>query len=591
MQALVVGDVGEKVGRLDAGAIRASPTLADYNVEHMQLTEDDLNDPELLAQLAALASSPGRPRDHKQEESVPKDSPDASRTRTGTEAASSSGGAVKDEIIPQQPPSTSLEELRSYALAAKRAGDMASARLFMSQIIALRDEPFHSAVVSFASSSASVDKSRVHRLGSVSGLSSPSPSPSRSSSPSSSLSPLTNAATAANRQVIRTLQKQAKECHAAAELFMNFGQSTDASDFLRRKKALEADILAIERKWTREGVAVEVCDAPVSLPVDFLDRDIPAGALKMTISNLRVLNRSVVAGGSKETFFFKAVSADLSTQIRTDLVTYERLRLGETRFDFATYPAASANDPLMATMILTFYKNKPGLFTSTKELLSTVKLDLRGLLEDKRVKMTVVMPTKDSTTPLLQFVCEARVRRPWRTDFSLPRTQARWLVCVGGETGRIFLSSPTPTPTPAPAPTPTPTPTPPLVDEAKAAEEYVADINSYVVLEHELVQLKADPTSTTDPMLLGRLTALESKLDALTVAVHLGQLSMEQYLEQVREALSKAKRRALEAKKAGNMKEAQRWMQHVIMMEAEMREAEQSEAAETPLDEDRDKES
>lgn len=352
---------------------------------------------------------------------------------------------------------------------------------------------------------------------------------------------------------------------------MEFDHCADASDFTRREKAFEADVLAIERKWAPAGVPVEVCEAPVMLPVDCLDRTVPAGSLTMTIGQLRVLNRSVVAGGGKESFFFKVATIfDPPIKYKSDPVTYERLRLGEIKFSFTHYPTMN-NQP--AGIILSFYKLKPGIFTANRELLSTVTIDLRGLTEERRIKPSIVMPTKDAGTPLIQFVCDIRIRRPWRNDPVVPRTEARWTVCVKGETGRIFLP---------------PSSQPPPVDEVKEAEAYIAPIDSFAVLKHEAMLLRADPTSSTDPLLLARLTALEGKADALKVAVHLGQLSMDQYLTRVEAALVTAKRRAIEAKKSGDLPLARRWIQHVMMMEEEIKEANEEEPEEPPEDQDRE---
>jgi hypothetical protein len=129
-----------------------------------------------------------------------------------------------------------------------------------------------------------------------------------------------------------------------------------------------------------------------------------------------------------------------------------------------------------------------------------------------------------------------------------------WIFLTDGESGRIF------------------NPPPP---ESVDADTIVACISSYVVLEHEIARLKADPTSETDPALVALLGALEGKLDDLTVKVELGQLSIEDYLSNVQNTIPEAKRMALECKRAGNMNDARNWLKHVHMMEEEISEAQQ----------------
>jgi hypothetical protein len=350
------------------------------------------------------------------------------------------------------------------------------------------------------------------------------------------------------------LLAQAKECQEAARIMMNRGDRTTASDFTRKEKAFALDV--------KKGVQGKKETVQVELPVDTTNYNVAPDELSVDISTLTLSKRSKLALSAKVEYFFQTV-----LEWPIDDVTNHRQNTA--KFAIATNSVALTNGKITYKSIkrdmrsikffehhkmrVELYRVESSFFRTKNVLVGWAALRMGPLTLETRTEDTLDLVDENRKQIGLTITMALELRTPLKGSSQSMKT-VDWIFLTDGESGRIF------------------NPPPP---ESVDADTIVACISSYVVLEHEIARLKADPTSETDPALVALLGALEGKLDDLTVKVELGQLSIEDYLSNVQNTIPEAKRMALECKRAGNMNDARNWLKHVHMMEEEISEAQQ----------------
>lgn len=530
-----VGDIpslGAAAGQ-DFRMIRTG-TLAqgDYNVDNIQFDpETDGNNPELLAELEHLQLGGDDDKESDNYNEVENDDISCNEKEENNNTVTATA-ALEQEIPLPQDQLSEINMLKKMALEAKQSGNMEQARALMTQIIQLESSDGGGSNASANGKKGSANSER--------------------------------------KRMLTRFIEQAKECKEAAKTFLDAGDRTTAADHLRKAKAFEVDMRKIH-----DLPALEIMSVPVELPLDHLNRQVEDGTLLLRFSNLKVNNsKCKVKAGS---FVFAAI-------LEWPLYASESQHCQFT----PPFPITNVNekmDPESSKLDMTlhwtgvkrelkcakfFEHHKLGLELQRKESsffrtkfipIGHANLRMSMLVNLGRLEERVEFVDEQRKSLGVSVLVTLMTRMPLspKAPLSLVRT-VEWMVLVGGETGRIFGFNP-------------PDPEKPSTEQV---DDPVKDIVSYVVLEEEITRLKADQASATDPIQLGLLMAMENKLDALTVAVDLGQLQMDQYLQRVRDAIPVAKKNALKWKRAGNLVEARRWLQHVHLMENEIKEGEEA---------------
>lgn len=99
----------------------------------------------------------------------------------------------------------------------------------------------------------------------------------------------------------------------------------------------------------------------------------------------------------------------------------------------------------------------------------------------------------------------------------------------------------------------------------------VEDIVSYAVLEEELAKIGNMPAQTkSHPSIVNRQIALEQARDDIALRVQLGQVTAEEYKRRVTEAVMRYRKSAIAAKNSNDMALAKSYLQYSKTMEAEL---------------------
>ncbi|KAF2070867.1 hypothetical protein CYY_007823 [Polysphondylium violaceum] len=145
--------------------------------------------------------------------------------------------------------------------------------------------------------------------------------------------------------------------------------------------------------------------------------------------------------------------------------------------------------------------------------------------------------------------------------------------------------TPTPTPTPTPAPTPTPVPTPATTakpseqEEEEEEEEDIDNLDNIVsnnVLESMQENLAREISiQGAKQDLVDKKQAIDIKLMVLETQISSGLLSIEQYVEQIQQAIVNDKKKALEYSSKGQKDKALKLMARIKIMKTELEDAPQ----------------
>lgn len=558
-------------------AIRTGPvSLGDYNVENVQLTAEDEQDPTLLGELASLA--------------INKHASDAGTMPFGetvTEGATTGEGPLEGRASVDQAssrdssgPVDEIQMLKQLALEAKRSGDMEMARELMLQIKQLTQQGRDT-----------IDETE----------------PTAACTPRSAH--FVEAAALPRTKVLqRRLLSQAQTCREVAKAQLAAGDSRTAAEFVRRERALMAD-LAMVRGLGPGAPTPATTVIPIEVPMDNTNKMVGEDCLQIKLRPQLRASGGVSSREGAQRFIYTIVTTLEWPPARESVQAgdapppvhrqqTEKFKLTEERELCLTYGGIKRD--LRAAKFFEHHKLKLELLREEEGGIGSLASLLLG-----RPKQVPVGQTTVRMTPLvsvgrlsegrLEFVeggsrkgtgivvsLDMLVRRPLspKAAFSMKRT-VEWTVLCNGN----FFKGPEGGETSSPPGEEALPPTASMADSTavaaeevetltREAEERAKEILSYAVLEDEVAKTRSDPTSATDPRQLAWLMALEAALDRMTMAVDLGTLGMDEYLERLRsQAIPRAKQQALAAKRAGCLDQARRHLQHLRLMEGELAEA------------------
>lgn len=357
-----------------------------------------------------------------------------------------------------------------------------------------------------------------------------------------------------NREVFNQLVQQSRECQEAAKIYLGRGDRTSAMDFTRKEKAFTVDANKLK---SMKGQKMETEVIPVELPVDSTNYDVKADELLIKISELQVGKRCKLESSKGD--YFINVNLDWPTSEGAVKSTGTFSMPG----DGWTMMWGGIKKDMRCIKFFEHHRFKlellrieSGFFRKKNITLGIASIRMGPLVSQGNLKEHVEFMDENRKPIGIGATVILRLRTPLKGSSTSGMKTVDWRILPNGESGRIFK------------------PEADTTTEMDSAEEMVKAISSYVVLEHEIGRIKGNPACESDPGLVALLGALEGKLDELTVKVELGQLTMEDYLEQVKKAVPVAKQRALACKRAGKIADARNWLQHVHIMEEEIAEAE-----------------
>jgi hypothetical protein len=415
---------------------------------------------------------------------------------------------------------------------------------------------------------------------------------------------------------------QQRQCQVAAKLLLAAGNKRAAEGWMQRERALAADLRSLLPTSLFEIVNVDY-------PVDRRNHEIPPGQLLVTLTDWRSLpvftsgpvsyriaiilerpaappapapsasaSASVVkrkesssgvqerimdvpdaGNGTAMTVQFDDVHRDIRT---SKYFEHHRLK-------FEIY----APSPKKKSFLLSFLNFGGSDNDSARTILATSNMKLAGLTRSSEVEERLSFSgvrrrqgeeaasssfsspaAASATAPSLSsgsfrhtsVQVKLQVHQPLSPREPIYRNQvARWCILAGGQLAAVLSPN---------AAVGNDNSNGMTEGEGEESDlDIINRITSYVVLEDEITRLRATPNASADPDRLQLLMALESRLESLQMAVDLGQLSMEEYLHQVRGSITDTKRRAVMAKRAGNLTMARRLLNHIKLMEQEVAEA------------------
>lgn len=570
------------------GMIRALPAedrAADYNIDNVQLTTADMQDPDLLRELGMILSDePAVKTPPAQEASVPsvvrvddsdmplelmlesdnkdelerwllqekakavalKQAGDQEGARTALRSFKALQARLTDlttvpDELREAMPVEDVEGLKKQVLEAKRGGDLDLARELMTRLVALQ------------------------------GGTPSSPPP-----PSSS---------AKTKQLMQLLVKQAEECLDAAKVHLKTGSKTDASMFMNRKKAFETDLAALKAAHQAKRPAPNGRSVTVSLPVDLENIDVAEDELKVLITSLAESERP--GRRSKESlsptnslageYYFKVALGWPAEQ--PEELTLPVFKMPCPPLDIrCTFPGIQRSVKALKffehhKLRLDLYRRESSFLRTKHVLVGSAHLRLAPLLLQPTIEAAGIELVDGSRRSVgLQVEVAVRLRRPISSKALAVKTM-QWTVFDEFSSGRLFPIPGQSPPAQSPVASPTVLDTPPVSPTDTSIQEEVDAIQSYAVVEHEIEQLAKNPASTTDPVLSLRLLALESRRDAMDLRFQLGQISFEDYLASLHSSIDSTKHKALEAKRAGDLPQARNYMMHVQIIEKEIAQA------------------
>lgn len=414
--------------------------------------------------------------------------------------------------------------LKQLALAAKRSGDMGLARSYMSQILTMQCESV----------------------------------------------PVNSSGHAKVKALVARISQQVIECQQAVRVSLERGDKLQAASFLRHQKAFESDLHQLRAALPLKNQAKPPSSKaiPMSIPLSNTNSQILPDELHILLSNLKVSPRPKVAISPQQRHFIQITlewpqsddhpahkKAGQLFSIPVDSGWDEHVIWPGIRREIRTAKFFGHHK-----MRLELFRQEHAFFSKRNVLVGSVALRLAPLVAESVVSETLEFVDEGRRGLGITLSVTLTIRDPLSPKTTAATKQVEWLTLEHGESGRLFRI----------------TSHSAKEQETVVAENFLSSICSYVVLDYEIQRLKGvDASSADDPQNVAKLIALEDKLEQLTIQVDIGELSIEEYLAQVRQAVPAAKQRALAAKRAGDLASAKDWLQHVILMEKEIEEAEQ----------------
>lgn len=389
------------------------------------------------------------------------------------------------------------------------------------------------------------------------------------------------------KEIIDKLVKQAEECISAAQSHLKGDSKDKASMFVSRKKAFETDAMAVKNAFTTGKPIPSTRNVKVELPVEIELEGIGEDEFKVIVVGVKQTDslgraRTKELLKSSDSHYFKVIfewsgySTAAEKEKNSALMRIDKGTLHTGTFSFKGVKRDLKGQKFFEyqKVRVELYRLETSFFGSDKRILiGAVQIKLNNLLTQPKHELKLVElldPNRKSIG--LGIDVTMMVRRPMSTKVNEVKT-VQWIVIDSLTSGRLFPDGSSAPPLPPPVPInvgkqPT--------NKGEEDDENGPDLShivSYAVMEHELELLARNPASSTDPQLVSRQLALESKRDDLGLRIQMGQLSFEDYLASLQQAIKMAKQKALEFKRAGNLDQARVMMLHVQLMEKEISEA------------------
>ncbi len=433
-------------------------------------------------------------------------------------------------------PADKIAELKRQAIEAKRSGDLETARSLMTQVMALEkggEGPAVSAPVRPAQSQANKAKTK---------------------------------------ELMEKLAGQVDECIGAAKYYMKQNMKGEAGMFVARKNAFESDLMAIKTAFLGNKPLAVPRSVQMEVPIDLEQDDVGEDEMKVLINGpkppkeLRARAKDVLASNSdhylKVIFEWppeagEAGHAKLSSTFKVNSGTS-----GE-HFTFIGIKRDMKASKFFDhhKLRVELYKKESSFFSTKSVLIGVVQAKLSGLLTSSNFEQAGCEFYDTSRRALgLTLDIVMKLRRPISNKTVATKT-VHWIVFDELSSGRFFGGGPSPV---------TEQKQSEATSEEDSPDKFVDEIESYAVLEYELEQLAKNPATLQDPLLGARQIALEAKRDNLGMKIELGQLSFEAYLDLLKISLDATKKRALEAKRNGNLDMARKYMLHMQLIEKEI---------------------
>lgn len=237
--------------------IRTGPEdLGDYNVENMVLTPEDENNPELLAELSALAIA---------------------------------------ECPQKQPKESVVAELKKEILALKRSGDIEGAKVKLKELSEL--EKGESKPIENSSVLQSEPNITENVLLVQSEPKSNEPNitnkPVEIKSTPTEIAKTTVAPSSTDTQVYRDLftklQKQSATCQTISEFYAAANRKSDANLFIKRKQALDLETQKLRLMLKNKQPAPQSKTVNVTYEYMLSNPEVPEGQLQVAFGQLKVV--------------------------------------------------------------------------------------------------------------------------------------------------------------------------------------------------------------------------------------------------------------------------------------------------------------
>lgn len=447
-----------------------------------------------------------------------------------------------DEVKSGQSDANLAQEYKAKALECKRAGDLEAAREWLAKAVHLEKGA------------------------------SPQPDHERAAIEAKARAALKAKA----KLTLEKLVAQSEAALDAAKTYLKEGSKEDSSKFLARKKAFDADMLSIKQAVSTGKQIPASRTVSLQVPVDLEVEGVAEDELSVSMNALKSSGRDVVKSKSKSFFESKSdhfIRVVFEWPPDADPATH-RKSIGPFKMSSPLNNASVSFFGIKRDLKghkffdhhklrIELYKKESGFFSSSNVLLGTVLIRLNCLLMQPSYEQSCA-EFLDGNRRSLGFGVDVslKLKKPISTKISNMKA-VQWTVFDSLQSGRLFPGCTTPAPSPV---------TEEAAEITEATSE-IQEIESYAVLEYELEQLGLNPQVSIDPQLVAKQLALESKRDAIGLKIQLGQLSFEDYVASLQASIAQSKRKALEAKRSGNIDQARHHMKHVQIMENEIAEA------------------
>lgn len=560
--------------------IRAGPEdLGDYNVENMVLTPEDETNPELLAELSALVIAPA-----------------------------------------SEPKEDKIAELKKEILTLKRGGDIEGAKAKLKELSEL--EKGEKGPVS---ETKVIETKQVPEPKLIVPMALESPVQyNLTEAETNSVRNQKNSAVPAStdtqvyRDLFAKLQKQSATCQTVSEFYTAANRKSDANLFIKRKQALDLETQKLRLMLKNKQPPPQSKTVNVTYEYMLSNPEIPEGQLQVAFGQLKVvLPRKFKLKDTEE----------YKLKISYELFGLSEQEINQTSEPFTTQGLTNSKLIIIIHIWRCFLDTlKPFMFKCNKRDVRAVKsveykkirLEIVGetgflffksevvkatgqckldrLLKDCTFKEEIdlfdVEDGKKSAIPSAKLVMTAKMRSPLTSDGFKQNTEKWTVIPSFGFSNQTLYSDLSPPPVLSTLP-----PSIVTVSSSPKATGTLADnVKSFEVIEYELGLLAQNQNAVmSDATLMDLQVALEALRDRIQMQVELGEISLEgkhyknglywglrvlDYLNSVKECINDTKKLALEAKRAGDLQLAQKYVKHVDIMRKEVAEAEASMAAE-----------